>query len=70
MNYGFVFFLFVLLIKAHWIFHIAATSMIRGMRDSRSVLIGDPRNCISSFYNELLSELRSSADKLFEVAHF
>lgn len=43
--------------------------MIRGMRDSRSALIGDslPRNCDSSSYNELLSGLRSGAGKLFEV---
>lgn len=69
MNYGSVLFLFVLLIKTRWIFHIAATfSMIRKMRDSRSVLIGDSCNCIFSSYNELLNELRSSASKLFEVA--
>lgn len=68
MNYGSVLFLFVLLIETHWIFYIAETfSMIREMRDSRSVLIGDSRNCISLSYNELLSELRSSASKLFEV---
>lgn len=44
--------------------------MIRGVRDSKSALIGDslPRNCDFSFYNELLSGLHSGAVELFEVS--
>lgn len=40
------------------VFYIVGTfPMIRGVRDSRSALIGDSllRNCDFSFYNELLS---------------